>query len=154
MPNKQDLSKFPFQINVWNKMANALGGDYYEALQLTDTTFLVGCFDVSGKNVAASLLTVALGSFFKMIKNGIIKITNPINIISTLDKFLEDTVPVGSFITAAICYINIEKKYIQLFNCGHTSIYLFSKNIEKSNTIKVGTKIGRESCRDRVLRFE
>lgn len=112
------------EFHAWNRMANSLGGDIYQAIHLNDTTNMICCFDVSGKNVAAALLTIAVGSFFKMIKLLPDEYKTPKKIIGMLDSFLQSTMPVGNFITAAICCIDEEAHKVVLYNCGHTSIYI------------------------------
>ena len=67
LKKNSDAKKFPFDVCIWNRMANAVGGDYYVAKELCEGRFVIGCFDVSGKNVSASLLTVTLGSIFSML---------------------------------------------------------------------------------------
>ncbi len=121
------------ELRSWNKMANELGGDIYQAIKLDDTKSMICCFDVSGKNVAASLLTIAVGSFFKMIRVLPKDALQPEKIISMLDEFLQDSVPMGNFITAAICCFDEEKRRISIYNCGHTNVYAIIKNESGAN---------------------
>lgn len=95
-PTAEDIAKLQFGITCWNRMANTVGGDFYKTFRLGEFQSLICCCDVSGKNVAASLLTVAAISFFEARK-----------------KIL------GVFI-----YIDLKKHYFQVFNCGHTTSYL------------------------------
>jgi phosphoserine phosphatase RsbU/P len=128
MPDKQKLSSLPYHITAWNRMANALGGDFYEVFPVGRAGSMICCFDVSGKNVAASLLTIATGSFFKTLKFIPELPSSPLKIISLLDEYLEDVVPSGNFITAVICYVDLENKTFSLFNCGHTTTYILYKD--------------------------
>lgn len=125
LPDAIDLKRFPFQIRAWNRMANPIGGDLYTVYSLSDTKYLIGCFDVSGKNVAAALVTIALGSFFSALKRFPQVVSTPEKIISELDLFIEDIVPMGTFVTAGIFYVDMEAKRLSVFNCGHTNIYFF-----------------------------
>ena len=108
LPDAIDLKRFPFQIRAWNRMANPIGGDLYTVYSLSDTKYLIGCFDVSGKNVAAALVTIALGSFFSALKRFPQVVSTPEKIISELDLFIEDIVPMGTFVTAGIFYVDME----------------------------------------------
>ncbi|MBO4439273.1 MAG: SpoIIE family protein phosphatase [Spirochaetaceae bacterium] len=114
---------FPFSVCIWNRMANAVGGDYYIAKELGDDKYIVGSFDVSGKNVSASLLTVTLGSIFSMLTmQGASKLTSS-KLVVMLDNFLQEIVPIGNFITGAICYINYTTGSVEIYNCGHTNVF-------------------------------
>lgn len=136
LPDASSLAELPFKVCAWNRMANPIGGDLYATYKLSDSKYLVGCFDVSGKNVAAALVTIALGSFFSALKRFPQVATTPGKIIAELDLFIEDIVPMGTFITAGICCIDLQTQRISVFNCGHTNIYFFlpAKNAENAAT--------------------
>ncbi len=115
-----------YNIITWNRMANEVGGDFYKDFILEDgDRHFVGCFDVSGKNVAASLTTMAIGSFFTSLKYFGLgeKFGEATTIL--LDKYVEDLTPSDIFITAALCYIDLKEKTVLIQNCGHTPIYIF-----------------------------
>lgn len=123
-----ETGNFPFYVSIWNKMANQVGGDFYVAKDFGEGKFLAGCFDVSGKNVSAALLTVTLGSIFSMFKFFDSSKLSSAKIISNIDSFLQDIVPVGNFITGAVCYIDVRKNIAELYNCGHTNCFVCFKN--------------------------
>lgn len=134
------LPDLPFKATCWNRMANTLGGDFYQIYPTGESRYLVSCFDVSGKNVAASLLTIAVGSFFNTMSFMKDKPTHPSAIISLLDEYLQTTVPAGSFITAAICYIDAARKQMYLYNCGHTTVYvLFAEDTAEGKKVKIAS---------------
>ena len=115
-----------YSVLTWNRMANEVGGDFYKDFGFDDgNRHLVGCFDVSGKNVAASLTTMAIGSFFTSLKFFPLgdKFGEQTTIL--LDKYVEDLTPGDIFITAALAYIDLEEKTVLIQNCGHTPIYIF-----------------------------
>jgi len=146
LPDPAKIPNLPFRATCWNRMANTLGGDFYQIYPITggesggNSKYLISCFDVSGKNVAASLLTIAVGSFFNTMKFMKDKPTHPSMIISLLDEYLQTTVPVGSFITAAICHVDIARKQLYLYNCGHTTVYLlFAEECEEGRRVKIAS---------------
>ncbi len=105
----ENVRELPFSLTTWNKMANEVGGDFYKCFCVEkDKKYIVGCFDVSGKNVSAALSTMAIGSFFSALKH----FNSPVKfgpaITALLDNYIEDITPVGMFTTAAICYIDLE----------------------------------------------
>ncbi|AEE15978.1 PP2C family protein-serine/threonine phosphatase [Treponema brennaborense] len=136
-PDAETLAQLPFRVQVWNRMANALGGDLAQVIPLSAGSYLVCCFDVSGKNVAASLLTIAAGSFFNVLKYVPSCTQNPLKLVSLLDEYLEYAVPVGSFITAAFCYVDTERQLIQIYNCGHTAVYVFFRDEAVKNRVNI-----------------
>lgn len=139
LPDNSTLKDLPFKVCAWNRMANPIGGDLYAIYKLSDSMYLAGCFDVSGKNVAAALVTIALGSFFSALKRFPQAVSTPGKILSELDLFIEDIVPMGTFVTAGICYIDLKANRISVFNCGHTNIYFFlpGKSSSEDNKQKI-----------------
>lgn len=127
-PTSEDLSKFQFSITCWNRMANSLGGDFYKTFKLSEFQSLICCCDVSGKNVAASLLTVAAISFFEARKTVANLSMDPVDILSDFDEYLQSVVPVGNFITGVFVYVDLKKHFFQVYNCGHTTTFLVYAN--------------------------
>lgn len=137
LPKQDDTSDFPFKVAIWNKMANPVGGDFYIAQQVSETSYILGLFDVSGKNVSAALLTVTIGSFFAALKSLGHNLHSSYKIASMLDSYLQKIVPVGNFITGALCYVDTTAKEISILNCGHTDVYALIKSDE--HKVKLAT---------------
>ena len=125
LKKNSDTKNFPFDVCIWNRMANAVGGDYYIAKELCEGRYFIGSFDVSGKNVSAALLTVTLGSIFSMLSVQDSSKISVSQLVVMLDNFLKEIVPVGNFITGAICYVDYKAKTIMIFNCGHTNVFAY-----------------------------
>ena len=128
LKKNSNVKKFPFDVCIWNRMANAVGGDYYVAKELCEGRYVIGCFDVSGKNVSASLLTVTLGSIFSMLSLQNSSNLAPAQLIVMLDNFLKEIVPIGNFITGAVCYVDCKAKTVSVYNCGHTNVFAYLKD--------------------------
>lgn len=139
LPQHDELSPLPFKFQAWYRMANALGGDCYHVYPLSDSTSLICCFDVSGKNVAASLLTIAVGSFFKTLSLIENSQKDPASIICLLDKYLQKTVPAGNFITAVICFADLKEHKIVIYNCGHTTSFMIYKDAPGNKDGKIAS---------------
>lgn len=118
----------PFDTIIYNQMANSVGGDFYVSQKISEGRFFIGCFDVSGKNFSAALLTVTLGSFFSLLKQLDRTNLSSAKIISMLDKYLAEIVPLGNFITGIIAFVDYKAGFIQLFNCGHTNALIVKKD--------------------------
>ena len=128
LKKNSDVKNFPFDVCIWNRMANAVGGDYYIAKELSEGRYVIASFDVSGKNVSAALLTVTLGSIFSMLSVQDSSKLSISQLVVMLDNFLQEIVPVGNFITGAICYVDYKAKTVSIFNCGHTNVFAYLKN--------------------------
>lgn len=137
LPSSDDLTALPFKVQIWNRMANLVGGDFFVAQKISANSYLAGVFDVSGKNVSAALLTVTIGSFFEMLKTFSKKKITAYSLATMLDSFLESIIPVGNFITGAICHIDMEEKHITIVNCGHDDVYALINNDD--NKVKFAT---------------
>ena len=130
LKKNSNTKDFPFTVRIWNKMANAVGGDYYIAKELSEGKYVIASFDVSGKNFSAALLTITLGSIFSMLNvQGTSNLTSA-KLVVMLDNFLQEIVPVGNFITGAICYVDYTAGVIELYNCGHTNVFAYMKDEE------------------------
>lgn len=123
-PKADYIGKLPYKLTGWNRMANSLGGDIYQALRINDDESFVGIFDVSGKNVAASLITMSIASFFKITDNNSFFSNKPSAFVSMLDKYIASIAPEGTFVTSVICYFNTKQNVVYIYNCGHTVAYL------------------------------
>lgn len=136
LPDLNRLGSPPFKIGIWNRMSNLVGGDFYAAEKMSGSFYICACFDVSGKNYSAALLTVALGSFFSAIKQGLMKAQTPAELTGTLDLYLKEVIPVGSFITGALCFIDTSNNSVTIHNCGHTTVYVFAPKPQEKGEAK------------------
>ncbi len=128
LKKNSETKNFPFNVCIWNRMANAVGGDYYIAKEMSEGKYLIGSFDVSGKNVSAALLTVTLGSMFSMFDLMDASKLTSVRLATMLDNFLKKIVPVGNFITGAFCYVDFTNKVVEVYNCGHTNVFAYMKD--------------------------
>ncbi len=115
-----------YSLLTWNRMANEVGGDFYKDFALAGgRRRLIGCFDVSGKNVAASLSTMAIGSFFTALTYFELTKNFGPEITLLMDSYVQDLTPGDMFITAALCYLDLDEGTVSIQNCGHTPVYVF-----------------------------
>lgn len=115
-----------YSLLTYNRMANEVGGDFFKDFSFEGgDKHVIGCFDVSGKNVAASLSTMAIGSVFTALKYFQHGAQFGEDLTILIDKYIEDLTPTDMFITAALCYVDFGERTVLIQNCGHTPIYLF-----------------------------
>ncbi|MFP3043961.1 SpoIIE family protein phosphatase [Treponema primitia] len=112
------------QVLLFNKMAHELGGDFYRVFRGGKDRYLVGCFDVAGKNISGSLATMALGACFSALElfkfeGGAEKTTQFIN------SLVRDVNPPGIFVTAVLFYIDFTTMTVKIHNCGFSPVLIF-----------------------------
>jgi sigma-B regulation protein RsbU (phosphoserine phosphatase) len=111
-------------VLLFNKMAHELGGDFYRIFKSGKDRYLVGCFDVAGKNISGSLATMALGACFTALElfrfeGGAEKTTQFIN------SLVRDVNPPGVFVTAVLFYIDFSTMTVKIHNCGFSPVLVY-----------------------------
>jgi len=99
----------------YSKMAQGIGGDYYNIFKYdTDRCLFVLC-DVSGKGISASIVTGIIGGMF-----------NTLNIKAGLQKFLRkmnsyiyNTFKLEKYITSVIFRLNAKEGKLKIIDLGH-----------------------------------
>jgi sigma-B regulation protein RsbU (phosphoserine phosphatase) len=122
-------------VLLYNKMAHELGGDFYRVFKGGKDRYLVGCFDVAGKNISGSLATMALGACFTALElfkfeGGAEKTTQFIN------SLVRDVNPAGVFVTAVLFYIDFSTMTVKIHNCGFSPVLVFIPNEDKKIVYK------------------
>ncbi len=111
-------------ISNYIKMAHQIGGDFYYLCEIAEGKYLISCFDVASKNIAASLTTGLLSSFYSMYFRYHKKEFNPRHMITELNKIIEEQTPSDIFVVAVFLYFDMEKNHVSVFNHGFPPIYL------------------------------
>jgi sigma-B regulation protein RsbU (phosphoserine phosphatase) len=112
------------KLLFYNKMANAIGGNFYQVFQIWKGQYMVGCFDVAAQNISGSIAAMALGACFETL------------VLSDYDGYPErmtefintlalDVNPTGLRIGAALFYIDFSTKTVKIHNCGFSPIHIF-----------------------------
>ena len=134
--NLKDKGKISVKTLI--KPANELGGDFYFSSEIYPGFFITACFDVSGKNISASLTTSMLGAVFStLINSGKVNSMKPSEIIKLLNIVACDQTPDGIFITGIVIFSDANKKEAELYNLGHTPALIFTNNSEGKKGIKI-----------------
>jgi sigma-B regulation protein RsbU (phosphoserine phosphatase) len=134
--DKSSVNDKRLQILLYNKMAHELGGDFYRVFRSGKDRYLVGCFDVAGKNISGSLATMALGACFSALElfkfeGGAEKTTQFIN------SLVRDVNPPGIFVTAVLFYIDFTTMTVKIHNCGFSPVLIFVPQENNKVTFKV-----------------
>jgi len=106
-------------VSAVARTAQAVGGDYYDVIQLDDERFLIIIADVSGKGLPASLY---MAEFHGMVRVASASHRSPHNILSTLNEHLNKVIARGSFITATMLLFDTARMTVSMARAGHTPI--------------------------------
>jgi serine phosphatase RsbU (regulator of sigma subunit) len=112
------------EVSNYIKMAHQIGGDFYYLCEIAEGKYLISCFDVASKNIAASLTTGLLSSFYSMYFRYHKGEFNPRHMITELNKIIEEQTPADIFVVAVFLYFDMEENYVSVFNHGFPPIYL------------------------------
>jgi serine phosphatase RsbU (regulator of sigma subunit) len=117
---------FPyFGITGIHTPCSAVGGDYFDAFQLSEDRSVIVVADVSGKGIGAALLTTMLQGAFSSMTPG----TDPVQVLNQLNRFLCDHEQVGRYATMFIGILNRQGQLL-FINAGHPSpLMLRSGNV-------------------------
>ncbi len=106
-------------ISAVSSPAQAVGGDYYDVIRLSEDRFLVTIADVSGKGLPASLY---MAEFHGMVHVACGQHGSPKDILTTLNEHLFEVITRGSFITAAMLVFDTTRRSVCYARAGHTPI--------------------------------
>jgi phosphoserine phosphatase RsbU/P len=123
-------------LEVKIKMAHDVGGDFFHIRDLTENLILLSCFDVSGKDISASLITGILNGFFSTIEcYNLAKTIPPLEIIKGLNAIITEKTPDGMFIASLFVFIDRKTNVFNIYNMGYCPLYIMHKS-EGKNIIK------------------
>jgi sigma-B regulation protein RsbU (phosphoserine phosphatase) len=95
---------------------SAVGGDWYDYLQLADGMWGIALGDVSGKGIAAALLMAATRSLFRRAAAGA---DSPSEVLTKLNDALLKDLPEGRFVTMAYLVLDARNGSLTVANAGH-----------------------------------
>lgn len=102
--------------------AREIGGDYYDFLDLGPGRLGVLLADVSGKGVAAALLTANLqASFRSQLELGM---KHPKALLTSINKLFHESTPAEYFATMFFAEYRDQTRELRYINCGHPAALL------------------------------
>jgi sigma-B regulation protein RsbU (phosphoserine phosphatase) len=109
-----------FSLCFASQMAKGVGGDFYYCKEFEPGKYALALCDVSGKGVAASLVTAVLLGMFGMydFREGFPKLVAGIN------EYLFRTFESERFVTGVFLEYNARTREIALCDMGHSFVYL------------------------------
>lgn len=118
--------------------SSAVGGDYYEVMQLPGRKILIGMHDVSGHGVPASLvMAIFRSNYVYQVKkdSGLQELLNHVN------DLLVETTDSNLFVTSFTGVIDLQQMQIQYVNAGHPSPLILRRGTTKelgANSMVIG----------------
>jgi len=97
-------------------MAKEVGGDFYVVKRLTGGKLLIAVCDVSGKGIAASLITAVLGGFF----DGYTASNSVKSFVRKLNRYIIDTFSLEYFVTGIIIELDEGTGEATVCDLGHS----------------------------------
>ena len=96
--------------------AGAVGGDWYDYLELPDGKWGLVLADVAGKGIAAALLMSATRSVFRAIAE---TVASPGEVLARLNRTLLRDFPAGRFVTMIYGVLDPKQRTFTFANAGH-----------------------------------
>ncbi|MGC2750764.1 MAG: SpoIIE family protein phosphatase, partial [Candidatus Acidiferrum sp.] len=97
--------------------ARAVGGDYYDFLDLGPDRFGLVIGDVSGKGIAAALLMANLQANLR--SQCAISLDQPQRLLCAVNQLFSQNTPDGSFATLFLADYHVPTGRLRYINCGH-----------------------------------
>jgi phosphoserine phosphatase RsbU/P len=105
-----------FSVSGWSVPAGAVGGDWYDFIDLEDGRWGLVLADVSGKGMAAALLMSATRGILRSLVGAS---CSPGEVLSKLNRMLVEDFPSGRFVTMVYAVLDPAQRTLTFANAGH-----------------------------------
>jgi phosphoserine phosphatase RsbU/P len=105
-----------FAVSGLSISAGAVGGDWYDFIDLGDGRWGLVIADVSGKGTAAALLMSATRAMLRSLAENA---CTPAEVLTKLNKLLVEDFPSGRFVTMVYAVLDPKKGTLTYANAGH-----------------------------------
>ena len=121
--------------------AQAVGGDYYDVIELPDGRIVLAFGDVAGKGVPASLVMSRLSS---AVRNIVEYVEDPAEAVARINDHMCAKAVEGRFVTFVLVVLNPVDHTFSVVNAGHMSpmIRRAAGEIEEIDESTVGVPVG------------
>jgi serine phosphatase RsbU (regulator of sigma subunit)/anti-sigma regulatory factor (Ser/Thr protein kinase) len=119
--------------------ARQVGGDFYDAIPLSDHSLLLVVADVMGKGVPAAMFATIMRSLVRAMA---VRSHHPAKLLKRLNELLyEELSTVGMFITAQLVFVDLQRRQLVAASAGHCPVFILSGQTVR--TLRVtGTPLG------------
>ena len=105
--------------------ARAVGGDFYDFIQLDDQHLCIVIGDVSGKGLPAALLMTLT---FSLVRAATGRTDNPGKILQNANSFLYNMSASGTFVTLLYCVLDFQTGILTYQRAGHLLPIILDQN--------------------------
>lgn len=110
------------EVACANISSSAVGGDYYDVIELSKNETVFTIDDISGHGIPASLLMSIFSANFRYRLN---KDKNILITINHLNNLLAETTDLGQYVTSFTCFVDPVNMKIGYINAGHHPPFLY-----------------------------
>jgi serine phosphatase RsbU (regulator of sigma subunit)/anti-sigma regulatory factor (Ser/Thr protein kinase) len=119
--------------------ARQVGGDFYDAIPLSDHSMLLVMADVMGKGVPAAMFATIMRSLLRAMA---IRSHHPAKLLKRLNELLyEELSTVGMFITAQLVFVDLRRRHLVAASAGHCPVFILSGETVRTLSV-TGTPLG------------
>lgn len=104
---------------------NEAGGDFYDVLKITDTTYSYFVADVSGHDIGTSFVTASVKA---LLQQNCAPIYTPTESMKMINRVLLGFLPDGKYLTAAYMTLNRKTNKCTILNMGHPPVIYLPAN--------------------------
>lgn len=135
-------SKNGLEIKGFTRAAKGVGGDYFDYIDIGDSSVGALISDVSGKGVPASLVMVMIRTvFMNLIKNN--RNVDCATIVRNINDALSADFAIDKFATLFFMIYNRDNGMISFSNAGHGPLFCYRASLKKCTITKLeGMPIG------------
>jgi phosphoserine phosphatase RsbU/P len=128
-----------FSVSGWSVPAGAVGGDWYDFIDLEDGRWGLVLADVSGKGMAAALLMSATRGILRSLAGAS---CSPGEVLSKLNRMLVEDFPSGRFVTMLYAVLDPARRTLTFANAGHLRPLLVEGNCARFLDSEKGMPLG------------
>ncbi|MEX0700844.1 MAG: GAF domain-containing SpoIIE family protein phosphatase [Planctomycetales bacterium] len=122
-----------YEVAAWWQPAEAVGGDYYDLLQLPDGKLGLVVADVSGHGVGASLIMASVRAMLHVMAR---TRSEPEEIVSLLSQSISADLHEGRFITFLLVALDAARHQLTYANAGHGPALHFCRETRRFRTLE------------------
>src|SRR6201981_1289388 len=128
-----------FEVSGLSVPAGAVGGDWYDFIDLRDGRWGLVLADVSGKGMAAALLMSATRAMTRSLAENA---CSPGEVLTKLNQLLGDDFPSGRFVTMVYAVLDPNQRTITFANAGHLPPVVLGPSDTKFLQSEMGLPLG------------
>jgi serine phosphatase RsbU (regulator of sigma subunit) len=125
----QELEPLPnYEIETYYQPYRDVGGDYFDVIALPEAHTLIALADVSGKGMAAALLSANIQALVRGISS---TGAEPLTLAKRMNQHLSLHTPREIFATAVFLLLNRDSGVLTYVNAGHNAPIIFGQGVLK-----------------------